>query len=85
MTSVLIAGITDGANALLWLYVWLLSAMAAAYLSERKGYSDRAGLATGLCLTFIGPIIWLIVPAKADSKWKTIGPFGTGQDKKRSA
>ena len=79
MIALLIAGITDGANALLWLYVWLLSAMAAAYLSERKGYSDRAGLATGLCLTALGPIIWLLVPAKPDSKWKALGPFGRQQ------
>ena len=28
---------------LLWMYVWLVSAIAASYLSERKGYSDRAG------------------------------------------
>jgi len=83
MNALLIAGITDGSKALLWLYVWLLSAIAASYLSERKGYGDRAGLATGLILTFIGAIIWLIVPPKPDSKWKTVGAFGTGH--KRSA
>jgi hypothetical protein len=77
MTDLLLAAITDGAKALLWMYIWLLSAIAASYLSERKGYSDRAGLATGLVLTFVGPIIWLIVPPKPDSKWKTVGPFGT--------
>ena len=30
------------------MYVWLLSAIVAAYLSDRKGYGDRPGLATGL-------------------------------------
>jgi hypothetical protein len=79
MSTPLIAGITDGAWALLWMYVWLLSAIIASYLSERKGYSDRAGLATGLILTFLGPIIWLLVPAKPDSKWKTLGPTGRVQ------
>jgi len=84
MSTLVIAAITDGAKALLWMYIWLLSAMAASYLSERKGYGDRAGLATGLILTFIGPIIWLFMPPKPDSKWKTVGAFGTGQ-KKRAA
>jgi hypothetical protein len=79
MSDLVLAAITDGAKALLWMYVWLISAIAASYLSERKGYSDRAGLATGLILTFIGPIIWLIVPPKPDSKWKTVGAFGTGR------
>jgi hypothetical protein len=65
-----------GAKALLFMYIWLLSAIAAAYISERKGFSDRAGLATGLCLSVVGPLIWLIVPPKADSKWKTVGPWG---------
>jgi hypothetical protein len=65
-----------GAKALFWLYLWLLSAIAASYLSERKGYTDRAGLATGLLLSIVGAIVWLIVPAKPDSKWKTVGAFG---------
>jgi hypothetical protein len=79
MIALLYAGVTDGAFNLLWLYVWLASAIAAAYLSERKGYGDRAGLATGLCLTALGVIIWLFVPAKPDSKWKSLGPFGRQQ------
>jgi hypothetical protein len=76
MTTLLIAGLTDGAKALGWLFLWLLSAIAASYLSERKGYSDRAGLATGLALSLIGALIWLAIPAKPHSKWKTIGPYG---------
>jgi hypothetical protein len=64
-------------SAALWLmYLWLLSAIVASYLSERKGYGEKAGLATGLLLTALGPIIWLLWPAKPDSKWKTLGPFG---------
>jgi hypothetical protein len=51
-----------GAKALLFLYIWLLSSMAASYLAERKGYNERAGLATGLVLSLLGAIIWLIVP-----------------------
>ena len=63
-------------SAALWLmYLWLVSAIVASYLSERKGYGEKAGLATGLLLSAVGPLIWLIMPAKADSKWKTLGPF----------
>jgi len=65
-----------GAKALFFMYLWLLSAIAAAYISERKGFSDRAGLATGLCLSIVGPIVWLVVPPKPDSKWKTVGAWG---------
>ena len=84
MTSFLIAGITDGAWNLFWLYLWLVSAMVASYLSDRKGYGDRPGLATGLILSILGVIIWLVIPAKSESKWKTLGPVGRG-DKKRAA
>ena len=65
-----------GAKALYLLFVWLASAIVASYLSERKGYGEKPGLATGLLLTFVGPIIWLFVPAKAESVWKRFGPFG---------
>lgn len=67
-----------GANALWLLYLWLASAIVASYLSGRKGYGDRAGLASGLLLNAIGIVIWLIVPAKPDSLWKKIGPWGRG-------
>jgi hypothetical protein len=65
-----------GFKALVYLYIWLLAAIAASYLSDRKGYGEKPGLATALCLTFVGTIIWLIVPPRPDSKWKTMGPFG---------
>jgi hypothetical protein len=68
-----------GANALWLLYLWLASCIIAGYLSNRKGYGDKAGLATGLCLSAIAIIVWLVWPAKADSKWKRLGPFGRGE------
>jgi len=61
----------------LWLmYAWLLAAIVASYLSGRKGYGEKPGLATGLLLHVIGVIIWLVIPAKPGSKWKSVGPFG---------
>jgi hypothetical protein len=74
--TLLLAGLTDGAWNLFWLYVWLASTITASYVAGRKGYNDRAGLATGLILSLVGAIIWLIIPAKANSLWKTLGPFG---------
>jgi hypothetical protein len=65
-----------GANALWLMYAWLLAAIVASYLSGRKGYGEKPGLATGLLLHVIGVIIWLVIPAKDNSKWKTVGPFG---------
>jgi hypothetical protein len=65
-----------GANALWLLYLWLASCIVAGYLSNRKGYGDKAGLATGLCLSAIAILVWLVWPAKAESKWKRLGPFG---------
>jgi hypothetical protein len=62
-----------GAKALYLLFVWLASAIAASWLSDRKGYGERAGLATGLVLSLIGVLVWLVWPARADSKWKVQG------------
>jgi hypothetical protein len=67
-----------GARALWLTYLWLASAIAASYLSHRKGYGEKLGLAFGLLLTVIGVAIWLVWPAKADSRWKLQGVFGTG-------
>jgi hypothetical protein len=67
-----------GVKALIYLYIWLISAIVASYLSERKGYGEKPGLATGLILTAVGMLVWLVVPAKPDSKWKTIGMLGRG-------
>jgi len=65
-----------GATALWLLYAWLLSAIVSSYLSGRKGFGEKPGLATGLLLHVIGVVIWLVWPAKPDSKWKTLGPWG---------
>jgi hypothetical protein len=65
--TVIIAAI--GANALWLLYAWLLSAIGASWISNHKGYGEKWGLGTGLLLSFIGVIVWLIVPAKPTSKW----------------
>lgn len=67
-----------GAKALWLLYLWLGSAIVASYLSERKGYGSKVGLAFGLLLSAIGAVIWLLVPARADSRWKLQGIFGSG-------
>lgn len=68
-----------GAKALYLFIVWLASAYAASYLSERKGYGDKVGLASGLMLTFAGALIWVFVPARDGSDWKVKGPFGDRQ------
>lgn len=66
-----------GVKALYLTYLWLASAIAAAYLSQRKGYGERPGLAAGLLLNFIGVIVWLAWPAKDESLWKTVGIRGS--------
>jgi hypothetical protein len=67
-----------GAKAFYLLLAWLASAIIAQYLSDRKGYGEKAGLVTGLLLSFFAPFIWLLVPAKKDSRWKLQGAFGGG-------
>jgi hypothetical protein len=65
-----------GAKALWLTYAWLLSAIVASYISDRKGYGEKPGLASGLLLNALGVVIWLFWPAKADSRWKLQGPIG---------
>jgi hypothetical protein len=67
-----------GAKALWLLYLWLASAIVASYLSERKGYGPKLGLAFGLLLSAVGALIWLVWPARRDSRWKLQGAFGSG-------
>ena len=67
-----------GAKALWLTYLWLLSTIVASYLSGRKGYGEKLGLGFGLLLSVVGAIIWLLWPAKKDSRWKLQGPFGSG-------
>jgi hypothetical protein len=64
-----------GALALYLLYIWLASAILAAYISTRKGYGEKAGLASGLLLSVVGAIAWLVIPAKDNSDWRVVGPF----------
>ena len=66
-----------GAGALWLTYVWLASAIVASYLSSRKGYGEKLGLAFGLLLSVGGVVVWLLWPAKPDSRWKLQGVFGT--------
>jgi hypothetical protein len=71
-----------GVKALYLLFLWLASAIAASWLSDRKGYGERAGLATGLVLSVVGVLVWLVWPARPDSKWKVQGRIprrGSGQ------
>jgi hypothetical protein len=67
-----------GSKALWLLYLWLGSCIAAAYLSNRKGYGEKPGLATGMLLSAVAVVLWLVWPARADSRWKLQGPFGGG-------
>jgi hypothetical protein len=66
---------TIGALALYLLFAWLISAAAAAWLSERKGYGERLGLMLGLTLSVPGLVIALLLPGRAGSKWRTDGRF----------
>jgi hypothetical protein len=60
----------------LWLlFAWLLSAAIGAWMSERKGYGERVGLAFGLLLTVAGLLIVLILPGRPGSLWKLEGPL----------
>jgi hypothetical protein len=72
-----------GFKALIYLYIWLVAAIVSSYLSDRKGYGEKPGLATGLILTAVGILVWLVVPARPGSKWKTIGMLGRGSSAER--
>jgi len=62
-----------GVKALYLLFIWLGSCIVASWLSDRKGFGERPGLATGLLLSLIAIPIWLLWPAKASSTWKREG------------
>ncbi|HEY5189873.1 MAG TPA: hypothetical protein VII87_12610 [Solirubrobacteraceae bacterium] len=66
---------TIGSKALYLLFIWLLSSAGAAWMAERKGYTERVGLTFGLVLTFVGFLIVLLLPARPGSAWKLDGPF----------
>jgi hypothetical protein len=64
-----------GATGLYLLFVWLISAAAGSWLSERKGYGERLGLAFGLLLSAAGLLIVLLLPGRPGSTWKVDGPL----------
>ena len=66
---------TIGAEALYFLFIWLLSAAAASWLSDRKGYGEKVGLTFGLILSAVGLLIVLLLPGRPGSKWKLEGPL----------
>jgi hypothetical protein len=62
-----------GAKAIYLLWAWLASAIICSLLSDRKGFGEKPGLATGLLLSAVGILVWLVWPARKDSLWKTEG------------
>ncbi len=64
---------TIGAKALYLLFIWLISAAAGSWLSERKGYGERLGLTLGLLLSALGLLIALLLPGRPGSKWRVDG------------
>ena len=66
---------TIGALALYLLFAWLISAAAAAWLAERKGYAERLGLLLGLVLSVPGLLIALLLPSRPGSAWRRDGPL----------
>jgi hypothetical protein len=69
----MIAFATIGATALWLLFVWLISAALGSWISDRKGYGERVGLAFGMILSAIGLLLVLLLPGRPGSKWKTEG------------
>ncbi len=64
-----------GPKGLYLLFAWLLSAAIGSWVSDRKGYGERLGLAFGLLLTVVGLAIVLLLPGRPGSAWKLEGPL----------
>jgi hypothetical protein len=64
-----------GADGLYLLFVWLISAAAASWITDRKGYGERVGLTFGLLLSAIGLLFVLFLPGRPGSRWKVEGPI----------
>jgi hypothetical protein len=62
-----------GSKAIYFLFLWLASAAAAAWLADRKGYGERVGLTFGLILSAVGLLIVLLLPGRPGSRWKVEG------------
>ncbi|MHB8690773.1 MAG: hypothetical protein ACYDHH_05965 [Solirubrobacteraceae bacterium] len=71
----MIAFANIGADGLYLLFVWLLSAAIGSWVSERKGYGERLGLAFGLLLTAAGLLLVLLLPSRPGSVWRLEGPL----------
>jgi len=69
----MIALASIGAKSIYFLFLWLISAALAAWMSERKGYGERVGLTFGLILSVIGLLIVMLLPGRPGSKWKVEG------------
>jgi hypothetical protein len=76
MSTMVVIAAEVGAKSLYAVYIWLASAAIAAELSRSKGYGEKPGLGTGLILTILGPIIWLIIPPKDETaEWHERKPW----------
>jgi len=64
-----------GPKGLYLLFAWLLSAAIGSWVTDRKGYGERLGLAFGLLLTVVGLVIVLLLPGRPGSAWKVEGPL----------
>jgi hypothetical protein len=69
MTSAIFILAAIGAKAFYLLMIWLASAIVASELSSRKGYGEKWGLGTGLLLSAVAVIVWLVIPARPESRW----------------
>jgi hypothetical protein len=69
----LIFAASIGAKGLYLLFAWLVSAAAAGWVAERKGYGERVGLTFGLVLSVVGLLIVLLLPGRPGSKWRVEG------------
>ena len=67
----------DEPKYLLFLFAWLLGGAIGGYLAERKGYGEKIGIVTGLCLSIIAALIWAVMPPRDNSDWKLKGPWGS--------
>jgi hypothetical protein len=54
--------------------IYLLFSAGAAWVADRKGYTERVGLTFGLILTFVGFFIVLLLPSRPGSVWREEGP-----------
>jgi len=74
---------TIGAKALYLLFIWLISAASASWLSERKGYGEKVGLTLGLLLSALGLLIALLLPGRPGSKWRVDGRLPKWRPRRR--